>query len=223
MHSEKQRPPNLTIEEVFVKERILLLATAVVLFSVGLFAGEIPFEKRPVAAIMPFCYHVEAYPEYEKSVSGIADALAVDLLKTNKVRLLERSRVDAVIKEIMLGQTGMIDSGKAAQVGRQLGAQQVILGSIVALSVREEGRSVKIAEKTTRWVEIEAEARLVDVETGELLAAGKAVGKAKSSEKHAFGGKIGELATPESLVQKALTGLGEKLAKDLAKGIRPIK
>lgn len=200
---------------------VMLLAVGFVCFP--LCAGEIPFENRPVAAIMPFAYHVEEYPQYEKSVSGIADALAVDLLKTNKVRLLERSRIDAVLKEIMLGQTGAVDSEKAARAGKQLGAQQVILGSIVALSIREEGRSVKIAEKTTRWVEIEAEARLVDVETGELLATGKAVGKAKSAEKHAFGGKIGELATPESLVQKALVGLGEKLAKDLAKGIRPKK
>ena len=72
-------------------------------------------------------------------------------------------------------------------------------------------------------MDVEAEARLVDIETGELLASGKALNSAHSAEKHAFGGKIGELATPEALVQKALQGMGDKLAEDLAKNIRPVK
>ncbi|MBI4397020.1 MAG: hypothetical protein HY548_07995 [Elusimicrobia bacterium] len=177
-------------------------------------------ETLPLAAVMPFAYSVESAPEHAKSVGGLSDAVAGSLLRTGRFRMVERQRVDTVLKEVRLGQTGVIDSASAAAVGKQLGAQTVVLGAVVSLSVREEGRSVKIAEKTTRWVEIEAEARLVDVETGELLAAGRAFGKAKSAEKHAFGGKIGELASPESLVQQALQGLGEKLARDLAKGAR---
>lgn len=204
-------------------KKLVLAVLMVGCLSFNLFAKEIPFEDRPIAAVMPFEYHVDEHPEFQKATSGIADALAVDLLKTNKIRLVERSRVDTVLKEAVLGQSGVVDGDTAAKIGKQLGAQQVILGSIVALSVREEGRSVKIAEKTTRYVEIEAQARLVDVETGELLATGKAVNKVSSAEKHAFGGKIGKLATSESLVQQALAGLGEKLAKDLAKGIRPVK
>ncbi|MCB4791619.1 MAG: CsgG/HfaB family protein [Elusimicrobia bacterium] len=203
-------------------KKIFILAMVAGCLAVDSYSKDIPFEERTIAAVMPFSYHVDEYPQYEKSVSGIADALAVDLLKTNKVRLLERTRIDDVLKEVALGQSGVIDNAKAIQAGKQLGAQQVILGSIIALSIREEGRSVKIAEKTTRWVEIQAEVRLVDVETGELLATGKATNKVSSAEKHAFGGKIGKLATPESLVQQALEGLGEKLAKDLAKSIRPV-
>jgi curli biogenesis system outer membrane secretion channel CsgG len=201
-----------------------LLATAVLLAScVSAFAGSIAFEDRAIAAVMPFSYNVEEHPEYAKSISGLADALSVDLLKTEKIRLVERSKVDTVLKEVMLGQSGVIDSAKATEAGKMLGAKQVIVGSVIALSIREEGRSVKIAEKTTRWVEISVEARLIDVETGELLAAGKASNKVSSAEKHAFGGKIGELASPESLVQQSLDGLSAKLAKDLAKGIRPVK
>jgi len=191
--------------------------------TVNISAGEIPYEDRAIAAIMPFSYNVEEYPQYQKSVSGLADSLAVDLLKTNKIRLIERSRIDAALKEISLGQAGVVDSATASRAGKQLGAQQVILGSIVALSIREEGRSVLIATKTNRWVEIEAEAHIIDVETGEMLAAGKAINKVNSAEKHAFGGKIGKLASEESLVQQAMLGLGEKLAKDLAKNIRPKK
>lgn len=181
--------------------------------------ASIPWEKRPVAAVMPFSYNANL-PEHASSVSGLADALAGALLRTDKLRLVERQRMETVLSELRLGATGVVDSKTATEVGKQLGAKLVVLGSIVSISVREEGRSVKIAEKTDRWVEIEAEARLVDVETGELMATGRAFGKAHSAEKHAFGGKIGQLAAPEALVQKALQGMGEKLARDLSSGIR---
>ena len=78
---------------------------------------------------------------------------------------------------------------------------------------------MKIAEKTDRKVEVSAEARLVNLETGELLGAGRAIGKAKSSEKHAFGGKLGQLAKPEAVIQKAIMDLTDDLAEDLVKNI----
>ena len=55
--------------------------------------------------------------------------------------------------------------------------------------------------------------------TGELLGAGRATGKAKSSEKHAFGGKIGELAKPEAIIQNAIMSITDDLAEDLVRNI----
>ena len=87
--------------------------------------------------------------------------------------------------------------------------------------MKYEWRSVKIAEKTVRTVTVEVEARLVDVETGELLAMAHASGRAKTAEKHAFGGKVGKLADPQAMIEQALAGVGDKLARQLAVGARP--
>jgi len=184
--------------------------------------ASIPFEQRPLACVMPFAYSAPQ-PEYASSVSGLQSSLTAALFKTQKIRLVERQRMEAVAAEMKLAMAGLTDSDSALQLGKQLGAKYVIMGSVTALSVKDEWRSVKIAEKTDRIVEIEAEARMVDIVTGELIAAGKAVGKSKSSEKHAFGGKIGKLAAPEAIIQKAVQGLADELADDLAENIRPVK
>ena len=197
--------------------------TAILSISFLAAAGcaSIPFEQRPLACVMPFVYSAPQ-PEYASSVDGLQSSLTAALFKTEKIRLVERQRMEAVAAEMKLSMTGLIDSNSAMQLGKQLGAKYVIMGSVTALSVKDEWRSIKIAEKTDRIVEIEAEARMVDIQTGELMAAGKASSKSKSSEKHAFGGKIGTLAKPEAIIQKAVQGLADKLAKDLAKTIRPL-
>jgi curli biogenesis system outer membrane secretion channel CsgG len=184
--------------------------------------ASIPFEQRPLACVMPFVYSA-SQPEYADSVAGLQSSLTAALFKTEKIRLVERQRMEAVAAELKLAMTGLTDMNTAMQVGKQLGAKYVILGSVTALSVKDEWRSVLIAEKTDRIVEIEGEARMVDVQTGELMGAGKARNKTKSSEKHAFGGKIGELAKPEAIIQSALPGLSDKLAAALVKNLRAVK
>lgn len=178
----------------------------------------VPFEQRPLACVMPFTYSASE-AQYASSAAGLQDSLTAALMNTSKIRLVERARVDAALKELQLADAGAVDSATAAKVGKLLGARYAVLGSITALSVKDEWRSVKIAEKTDRIVEVAAEARLVNLETGELLGAGQARGKAKSSEKHAFGGKIGELAKPEAVIQSAIMDLSEDLAEDLVKNI----
>ena len=181
---------------------------------------EYPYEQRRLAAVMPFTF-TAAQKEFAPHASGLADALAGALVRTGRLRLVERSRVDAALKEIQLQQSGITESETAAQLGKQLNAEAVVLGTVVAVSMRDEDRSVKIAEKTTRYVDVEVEARIVDVETGELLGSGRAIGSSKSAEKHAFGGKIGTLATADSMVQKALIGIADELARDIAKTLPP--
>ncbi|MFA6092647.1 MAG: CsgG/HfaB family protein [Elusimicrobiota bacterium] len=196
-----------------------ILAAALVLVGCTTIK-EYPFEQRRLAAVMPFAF-TAAQKEFAPHASGLADGLAGALVRTGRLRLVERARVDAALQELQLQQSGITDSAAAAKVGKQLNAGAVVLGSVTSISVREEGRSVKIAEKTTRYVDVEVEARIVDVETGELLGSGRAIGKAESAEKHAFGGKVGQLASADALVQQALIGVCEDLARNMSKSLPP--
>ena len=146
--------------------------------------ASIPFEQRPLAFVTPFVYSAPQ-TEYASSVDGLQASLTAALFKTEKIRLVERQRMEAVAAEMKLSMTGLTDSNSAFQLGKQLGAKNVIMGSVTALSVRDVWRSVKIAEKTDRIVEIEAEARMVDIRS-EAHAATKP-NKSKVP-KHAFGG-----------------------------------
>jgi len=168
---------------------------------------------------MPFsCAASEA--EHAEEAKGLADALTVALVRSGRLRLVERDRVDALLSEARFDLSGAVDSARAAQIGKQLGAAAVVLGSITSVALREEASSGDFSGKSKRTVDVEIQARLVDVQTGELLAAGRATGSAKSVEKHAISGDPGQLAEPPALVLKALQGLPDKLAKDLLKTLR---
>ncbi|HBA61578.1 MAG TPA: hypothetical protein DCZ92_12340 [Elusimicrobia bacterium] len=178
----------------------------------------VPFEQRPLACVMPFTYSASDQ-QYASSVTGLQDSLTASLMKTAKIRLVERARVDAALAELKLASSGLVDSNTAAQVGKLIGAKYAVLGSVTALSVTDESRSVLIAAKTDRNVAVSAEARLINLETGELLGAGKAVGEAKSSEKHAFGAKAGTLAKADGIIQLAIMDLSDDLAEDLVSNL----
>lgn len=181
----------------------------------------IPHEKRALAAVIPLSYE-GAEPEYSAIAASLTDSLAGALLRTGRLRMLERNRVEELLKELHYSQIGAVDPSTAAKVGKQLGARLIVLGSVTSVSVRDEARSVKFAEKTNREAEVEVQARIVDVESGELVSSGRAVGKASTSEKHAFGATLGELASKPSMVQKAIIGLGDRLAAELAAGVQPL-
>ena len=169
---------------------------------------------------MPFAYSAQP-PEFANSAGGLADSLAGALVRTGRLRLVERQRVEEVLQEVQRGMTGAVDSATAAKIGRQLGAETVVIGAVVSVAVLEESRSMIFAEKADRWVEVVVEARMVTVETGELIASGKAIGKGMSKQRQAFGGQIGKLAEPQALFQKALQNVGDELAKTLVRSVPP--
>jgi TolB-like protein len=78
--------------------------------------------------------------------------LISDLSALDGVRLVERDRLEEILAELKLGQSGKIDPATAAKVGKLLGARYMVLGGYFDLL------------NTFR-----ADARLVEVETGKVL------------------------------------------------------
>lgn len=202
-------------------KRIPVLLLAVLAAACGPATRPLERSQRRLAAVLPFAYQASE-SKYSDIVEGLADSFTASLLQTGRIRMVERSQVEKVMAEASYQRSGAVDVAKAVEVGRQLGADSVLIGSVSGVSTREEGRSVKFAEKTTRWATVAAEVRLVDVKTGELLAAGRAAGEASGAEKHAFGGKIGQIPEWDALVTQALIPLADKLAQQLAKTIPPL-
>lgn len=178
-------------------------------------APKVPQQKLLVA-VMPFS-NQSSDPEYKGIETGLADSVTAELVKTNRFRLIERQRTEMLLQEAAIQQTGITDAATAVKIGKQLGAKAYVLGSIISVSAKDEWRSVKFAEKTVRETEVEAEIKLVDVETGEILGTARKTAKAGTAEKHAFGGKIGELASKAEMAKKALQKISASLTKDLVK------
>ena len=179
-------------------------------------------DQRPVAAVMDFEYKASA-TAFADTAAGLAESVTASLSETRRLKLVERAKLKTVIAEAALGLTGAVDAATAAKTGQLVGAKYMVLGSVTRVSVRDEFRSLLILEKTTRYVEIEAEARLIEVASGLNVASSKAVSRAEGAEKHAFGAKMGVIPAGDALVQKAMLGMGEMLAYKLAAEIPPVK
>ena len=119
--------------------RTLPLAVALLLAAAPTLQAQTPdsaaaraADRRPTLAVLNF--HNGAFgnsAEYEALSKGIADILITDLATNQGIRLVERDRIQELLREQDLGQTTRIDNATAARLGRTLGARHMIKGSFV--------------------------------------------------------------------------------------------
>lgn len=135
--------------------------------SVGLAAPDLPEDGRGDAvtyspdgimqvgsrlsiAVLPF--DVTGKTAY--SGDHAAEALATRLVNLRRFRVIERAALDQVMKEQALSMSGMVDESQAVQLAKLVGADALVLGSLVA-----DPSSTSIG------------VRVIDTETGETLVA----------------------------------------------------
>ena len=96
--------------------------------------------------------------------SGVAEILSTNLSNYSEFNVVERENLEKVLKEQSLIMSGVVDLQTAAQIGKILGANIIILGSITQL-----GKTIVVS------------AKLVDVETAQVLS-GQMVNGEKEEE-----------------------------------------
>ncbi|RME24049.1 MAG: hypothetical protein D6798_12170 [Deltaproteobacteria bacterium] len=100
-----------------------------------------------------------ASEEYDGLGQALAGMLISDLSATPGLVMVERDRLDALLSEIALSDQGFLDPATAQQLGRGLGAEVILTGSYSVVADR-----------------FLLDARLVRVESGEILDAADAQG-----------------------------------------------
>lgn len=78
---------------------------------------------------------------------GLADMLITDLSSVSGIAVVERRRLNAVLKELDLGKSSFVDPKTAAKLGKGLGAKYIVTGSFASIdpSMRIDGRIVEVA------------------------------------------------------------------------------
>ena len=100
-------------------------------------------------------------PTFDSAGPGLASILITRFARTESVQVVERGRLREVLAEIDLGASGAVDPSTAAQAGKLLGADYVVLGSIF----------------TVRLPAIAVSVRIVAVQTGEVVVAEEVTGE----------------------------------------------
>lgn len=112
--------------------------------------------KADTLAILPF-QNATGQAKFDWLAVGVAESLTTDLKKATGIFLVERMKIEAALKEMKLGRALGIED--AAQIGKQVGAGVVLIGSYQML-----GEQIRV------------DSRMVEVESGQILMSEKAIG-----------------------------------------------
>jgi len=142
-------------------------------------------QYQPYIAVFPI---VDANARTERAKLGqtLTEMLITALIQTERFNVMERVQLEKILQEQSLSQSGAIDAETAVEVGKLSGLEGVVMGSISQLSSS-----------------IEADTRLIEVETGKALTAANArvkkvddIRKLANSLARQLSAKAGLIAAP---------------------------
>jgi TolB-like protein len=110
-------------------------------------------DPQPYLAVFPFEDNTEQSEE-NAFAETISEMMVTALAQTNRYRLMERTQLDKVLDEQALGQSGALEQQTAVEVGKLIGVNVVLVGSVSKLDDR-----------------FELDARIIDAGSGEIRQA----------------------------------------------------
>lgn len=138
---------------------VLLIVLAAIFAAAAPGAAEDP----RTLAILPFENNsITDADQFAPLCEGLPIMLMTELSNTasDSFQLIERSRINALLEEISLGQSGAIDPATAVKVGKLLGAQSIGFGAFMVM-----GKMMRI------------DMRIIGVETGAVIMASSISGR----------------------------------------------
>jgi len=122
---------------------------------------------------------------------GIADLLVTDLVKDGTYSIIERKMLDKVLAEQNFSNSNRADPNSAAKIGRLLGVDAILVGSITQFGNdnKQQGGGALggglgrfgmggLSHKSSKAV-VGLSARLVNIDTGEILGVAEGKGESK--------------------------------------------
>lgn len=166
-----------------MKKMIMLLSLAVVL---TISAGA-AFADGPVVAVAEFRNTASGVYWWGGGVGwDLSSMLSNELAATNSFSVVERSKLEHVLREQDLADYGRVAKGTGAQIGKLTGAKYLVLGTVSAFERNVDKtrggvgfRGVRVGgKKEDAYLAVDL--RVVDTTTGEIKYARTVEGRASS-------------------------------------------
>ena len=214
----------------------LAFAAAVLVFPAH--AQDAP-KRRPRIAIMDFDYatvQTASSAMFGTNVDigkGISDLLVTDLVKDGTYSIIERAALDKVMGEQNLSNSNRADPTSAAKLGKLLGVDAILVGSITEFG--NETKRTNLGGMGGNWggfglggfghskskANVAITARLINVDTAEIMAVAEGTGQSTRSSTsmlggggnwHGFGGGNADFGSSD--FQQTIIGEATKIAVD---------
>jgi curli biogenesis system outer membrane secretion channel CsgG len=164
---------------------------------------------------------------------GIADLLVKNLVTDGTYSVIERKQLDKILAEQNFSNSDRANPASAAKIGKILGLDAIIVGSITEFGNETKNRNIGgggggfggfgiggVGHKESK-ANVQIDARLVDIDTAEILGVAEGKGESKRSSNsllggggnwHGFGG--GAVDFGSSDFQQTIIGEATKAAVD---------
>src|SRR3989338_3388470 len=136
---------------LLVFDRTNLFADALQKIAKKISRGSASLQNKKVA-VLPFPYHDG---RESKGSTIVSERLITKLVGQKKLEVIERALMEKVLKELKLQASGAIDEQSAKQIGKVLGVEAIVSGTLIDLGEKE----------------VEINARLIKTETGQIVVA----------------------------------------------------
>ena len=155
-----------------------------------------------------------------------ADTLTHELVQNGGLTVVERQRLDEVLAEQNLGDSGRVDPSTAAQIGKVLGVQVVVIGSVMEFGLKEQGGKIPQLGKWKFGRGIGAKvvtgraklsARLVDTTTAEIIGSYEGDGTHRFGKGEFAGARAGtdwDTGTASKVLAEAVEEIAAGVSED---------
>lgn len=201
--------------------------------------------RRPRIAVMDFDYatvKTDAASFFGSDIDvgkGIADLLVTGLVKDGSYSVIERKALDKIMAEQNFSNSNRADPTSAAKLGKLLGVDAILVGSITKFG--NETKKTGLGGAGGNWggyglggfghsksnANVGIDARLVNVDTGEIIAVAEGQGTSSRSSTsmggaggswHGFGAGHADFGSSDfqnTIIGEATKNAVDNLTKDL--------
>jgi len=176
-----------------MKSKMLAFLFVTLLAGHGAFVDGAEPKKRVALLDFDFSAINVWWSGYWDVGKGVADIVVTSLVKDGTYSVIERKKLDAVLQEQNFSNSERANPTSAAQIGKVLGVNAIIVGSVTQFGLEDKSISLggigstfggfgagKVGTKKGK-AQVAIDARLVDVNTGEILAVATGKGESQRS------------------------------------------
>ncbi len=187
-------------------------------------------DTRPRIAIVDFDVNdsglwVGFRPHKREISAALVELFTTALVERGSVRVFERKRLEAIMKEQNLSMSGNVDPATAVKIGKLIGVQYILTGKITRFAYK--GKSFDAFFKVgfkfkNKKLEGRLDIRLIRTDTGEVVYVDKGMGEKKFMNLRiaTIGGGTDY---DETMVNDIFEPIVEQMADKLSKRVQELK
>jgi curli biogenesis system outer membrane secretion channel CsgG len=174
---------------------------------------------KPRIAVIEFKNKADNQWWYHGGAEAMQDVFVTELVKSGKFRVVEREQLQALMEEKNLTLSGDVDPNTAVKIGKLLGVNYLLTGSVTEYGVTDKGAHGRSIGRIPgfaagkRSFVAAVNARLIDTSTGEIAWADEASAEESSVKVNVggFGGGVDD----DRMFDKVMKPVIQQLAGSL--------